>query len=129
MNSHEELVSHTLFYLDQSGDHSRHRDFLSMVAEVLEEDSKFLLGRWLLTTPKPHLEELQKFDQKEVKDFYVKNYMLPSLILLGNAYLSLPQSTLDLLSLDWLDGKLLFNQTEDCYQMCVNHKLVTLSQV
>lgn len=127
MDSKDELLARTLYHLDQDSlEHpaARYLDFQSNVAKIIEEEGKFLLGEWFLHDfNKPSFECLQKYNKEEVDIFYTQNYSLPAMILMSNANIITGcQKLVDEVDTSWLDDKIIFNETQKCYQLCYKGK-------
>jgi hypothetical protein len=144
MESADELLSRTLFHLDQCGDHKRYSDFYNMVATLEEHDqadpqgsdrgepkapAKFILGHWYLKPDiKPSLDELQKYPKETVQRFFTQNYQIPAMIVATTDHLvSGPQNLIDEVCTDWLEGKIIFNSSADRYQMFIDGEWINIS--
>jgi hypothetical protein len=139
MESADELLSRTLFHLDKRGDHKRYSDFYNMVATLEEYDqadpqgsdrgepkapAKFILGHWYLKPDlKPSLDELQKYPKEKVQRFFTQHYQIPAMIVATTDHLvSGPQHLIDEVNTQWLEGKIIFNNDTEVYQIFKNKK-------
>ena len=124
MESADELLSRTLFHLEQCGDHKRYSDFYSMVATLEEHDGKFILGHWYLhSNEKPSLEELQQYPKEKVQQFFTQCYQIPAMIVATTDHLvSGPQNLIDEVDTTWLQNKIIFNDTKKHFEIFINKK-------
>lgn len=133
--TYDSLRANILFYIDSCHVEKRFDNFDEDVAKLTDDDGPevhgdsqspkqgCLIETWFMKqVDKPSSDELKNQDAKLVEVFYCKNYILPSMILSGNHTISLPESTLNMMSLDWLEGKVVYNNTLQCFEVIQNLK-------
>jgi len=124
MWTYDLLRANILFYIDSCHVEKRFDNFDEEVAKLTDDEKQgCLIEKWLMKqVDKPSSDELEKQDAKLVEVFYCKNYILPSMVLAANHSISLPESTLKMISLDWLEGKVVYNNTLQCFEVIQNLK-------